>query len=237
MKEPRTLLDLFYGSVALGKSSHLRFKRDGAWRDVSSDYYRRAVEELAMGLLALGIEKGDRIAILSENRPEWAYADLASLAIGAIDVPIYPNLTSEQVLYLLGDSESTVRETAPAQDPTPEGMPGGGAEALAADGSLPPPDGAPEVPTEESSESQKDEPAVGGLGTAYDEALALISAAADETARSLDERIGDYEQALSGLQQIDTTAALAERPEGLDTTIERVERELERLRLKKEFFG
>ncbi len=106
MREPRTLLDFFYGSVALGKSSHLRFKRDGAWRDVSSDDYRRAVEELAMGLLAIGIQKGDRIAILSENRPEWAYADLASLAIGAINVPIYPNLTAEQALYLLNDSGS-----------------------------------------------------------------------------------------------------------------------------------
>ena len=106
MKEPRTLLDLFYASVALGKSGHLRAKRDGVWQDISSEDYRRTVEELAMGLLALGIEKGDRIAILSENRPEWAFADLASLAIGAIDVPIYPNLTSEQALYLLNDSES-----------------------------------------------------------------------------------------------------------------------------------
>jgi len=108
MKEPRTLLDLFYGSVALGKSGHLKAKRDGEWRDISSDEYRRAVEELAMGLLALGVSKGDRVAILSENRPEWAYADLASLALGVIDVPVYPNLTADQALYILNDSESKV---------------------------------------------------------------------------------------------------------------------------------
>ncbi len=106
MKEPRTLLDLFYGSVSLGKSDHLKFKRDGAWQEISSDEYRRAVEELSMGLVALGIGKGDRVAILSENRPEWAYADLACIAIPAIDVPIYPNLTAEQALYILNDSES-----------------------------------------------------------------------------------------------------------------------------------
>jgi len=59
-----------------------------------------------MGLRALGLEKGDRVAILSENRPEWAYADLAVLAAGAVDAPIYSTLSAPQVLYILNDSEA-----------------------------------------------------------------------------------------------------------------------------------
>jgi long-chain acyl-CoA synthetase len=75
----RTLTELFYDSVdTFRKPDHLRFKKDGTWRDISSDEFRRAVEELSMGLRALGVEKGDKVAILSENRPEWAYADLAA---------------------------------------------------------------------------------------------------------------------------------------------------------------
>ena len=61
-----------------------------------------------MGLRALGVEKGDRVALLSENRPEWAYVDLATLCAGAADVPIYPNLLPAQVLYVLNDSEAKV---------------------------------------------------------------------------------------------------------------------------------
>ena len=105
----RTLSELFYQSVdTYKKPSHLRYKRDGAWRDVSSDELRTTVEELSMGLRALGVAKGDRVAIISENRPEWAYADLATLTAAAVDAPIYPTLTPGQVLYVLNDSESKV---------------------------------------------------------------------------------------------------------------------------------
>src|SRR5262249_30081876 len=96
-----TLCDIFYESVALGKPDHLRYKRDGAWHDVTSDEFRAAVEELSMGLRAIGIERGDRVAILGENRPEWAFADLATLCAGAVDAPIYATLTPSQVLYIL----------------------------------------------------------------------------------------------------------------------------------------
>jgi long-chain acyl-CoA synthetase len=103
----RTLCDIFYHSVDTHrKAEHLKVKRDGAWRAISSDEFRTAVEELSMGLRALGLEKGDRVAILSENRPEWAFADLATLTAGAIDAPIYATLTPPQVLYILNDSES-----------------------------------------------------------------------------------------------------------------------------------
>src|SRR5947209_2167282 len=107
--QTRTLCEIFYHSVETHrKPDHLRVKRQGAWRDISSEELRRAVEELSMGLRALGVGKGDRVALLSENRPEWAYADLATLCVGAVDTPIYPNLPAAQVLYVLGDSQSKV---------------------------------------------------------------------------------------------------------------------------------
>jgi long-chain acyl-CoA synthetase len=107
--EPKTLSEMFYRSVDAGKKgAHLRVKRDGAWRDISSDEFRRAVEELSMGLRGLGLERGDRTAILSENRPEWAYADLATLLAGAIDAPIYASLTPAQILYILNDSGAKI---------------------------------------------------------------------------------------------------------------------------------
>lgn len=105
--EVRTLCEIFYRSVdTYRKPDHLRRKKDGAWRAISSDEFRKSVEELSSGLRALGIQKGDKVAILSENRPEWAYADLATLAAGAVDVPIYSTLTPQQVLYILNDSKA-----------------------------------------------------------------------------------------------------------------------------------
>ncbi len=104
----QTLCELFYASVdGFQKPEQLRYKKDGAWRGLSSQELRAAVEEVAAGLEALGIAKGDHVAILSENRPEWAFADLAVLALGAADVPIYPSLPAAQVRQLLEDSEAT----------------------------------------------------------------------------------------------------------------------------------
>ncbi len=108
----QTLCELFYGSVdGFERPEQLRYKRDGAWRAVSSDELRAAVEEIAMGLASLGIDKGDHVAILSENRPEWAFADMAVLALGGADVPIYPSLPAAQVRYILArlGSEGRVR--------------------------------------------------------------------------------------------------------------------------------
>jgi long-chain acyl-CoA synthetase len=105
----RTVCDIFYHSVdTFRKAEHLKYKKDGTWRAISSEDLRTAVEEVSMGLRALGVEKGDKVAILSENRPEWAIADLAILAIGAADAPVYSTLTPAQVLYILNDSESKV---------------------------------------------------------------------------------------------------------------------------------
>ena len=104
-----TLTDLFYASVDTHrKPAHLKHKVDGAWRDISSDEFRRAVEETSLGLRALGVEKGDRVALLCENRPEWAFVDLATLAAGGVVVPIYATLPAPQALYILNDCEAKV---------------------------------------------------------------------------------------------------------------------------------
>lgn len=104
-REPTTLNELFnYAVDRYRESEFLRFKVSGEWRSLTFGEVARRVRELALGLHALGLRPGDRIAIWSENRPEWNICDLASLAIGAVDVPIYATQTRSQVEYIMADS-------------------------------------------------------------------------------------------------------------------------------------
>jgi long-chain acyl-CoA synthetase len=82
----------------------LRYKLNGQWRSLTYSRVACLVCKLALGLYSMGLRKGDRIAIWSENRPEWNIADLATLSIGAIDVPIYTNQSRSQVDYIMRDS-------------------------------------------------------------------------------------------------------------------------------------
>ncbi|HLG13787.1 MAG TPA: long-chain fatty acid--CoA ligase [Blastocatellia bacterium] len=105
--EPKTLNELFNFAVERRRESELmRFKSGGEWKSLSYGEAARRVRELALGLYALGLRKGDRVAIWSENRPEWNIADLASLALGAVDVPIYTTQSRRHVEYILSDSAS-----------------------------------------------------------------------------------------------------------------------------------
>ncbi len=81
-----------------------KYKVDGKYAGISYDELYRKVELLSHGLHAIGLKQGERVAILSENRPEWPIADLACLALGLIDVPIFPTLTAKQVEYILSHS-------------------------------------------------------------------------------------------------------------------------------------
>ena len=74
------------------------------WVPLSSAQIYRSTVGVARALESWGIGQGDRVAILSENRPEWTITDFAVLAIGAVTVPIYSTLTSEQTSYILNDS-------------------------------------------------------------------------------------------------------------------------------------
>ncbi len=104
---PKTLNEVFNFAVESHRESEfLRFKAGGEWRSLTYGEVARRVRELALGLHKLGITSGDRVAIWSENRPEWNLADLAALAIGAVDVPIYATQAHSQVEYILADSAS-----------------------------------------------------------------------------------------------------------------------------------
>src|ERR1035437_5834458 len=76
----------------------------GAWRPISAAEVYGRVRALATALTGWGVGKGDRVALLSENRWEWPVTDFAVLALGAVDVPLYMTLTPEQVSYMLRDS-------------------------------------------------------------------------------------------------------------------------------------
>jgi long-chain acyl-CoA synthetase len=105
----RTLNDIFFVIADSRRDRAMLFQdAAGAWQPISSTQVYQRVRALADALRAWGIRKGDRVAILSENRWEWAIADFACLAIGAVDVPIYPNLLAEQIVPLLNDSGSRV---------------------------------------------------------------------------------------------------------------------------------
>jgi long-chain acyl-CoA synthetase len=82
----------------------LRSKRAGRWLDIGYRDMAERVQEASVGLQELGVRRGDRVAILSENRPEWAIADYACLAARCTDVPIYPTLPARQAEYILRDS-------------------------------------------------------------------------------------------------------------------------------------
>lgn len=84
------------------------FNRGGRWTELDWSGYRLAVETIAAGLQILGIRKGDRVAMLSNTRLEWAAADLAILGLGAITVPIYQSSTSEDISFILTDSQAKV---------------------------------------------------------------------------------------------------------------------------------
>jgi long-chain acyl-CoA synthetase len=101
--EPRTLCDIFLAAAASGKPDLLISKVAGAWQPISARDFGFTVRTLSLGLNALGIQPGERVAILSENRPEWAMADYAILCAGAWSVPIYPTLPAAQIAPLLND--------------------------------------------------------------------------------------------------------------------------------------
>jgi long-chain acyl-CoA synthetase len=99
-----TLGSMALASAAAHRGAALRHKEGGAWRDTSYPELGLAVEEIALGLIALGIESGDHVALLSETRPEWTLADLATLCAGAVVVPVYQTSAPEEVGYVLKHS-------------------------------------------------------------------------------------------------------------------------------------
>ncbi|HLE63330.1 MAG TPA: AMP-binding protein [Pyrinomonadaceae bacterium] len=108
-QEPTTLVDLFeLIARRSNRADTLNYKRDGSWVSISSADMIARARRIAAGLYSLGVRRGDRVALLSESRPEWTLTDAGCLLVGAVDVPIYPTLTAPQVHYILKDSGSRV---------------------------------------------------------------------------------------------------------------------------------
>jgi long-chain acyl-CoA synthetase len=103
----RTLADL----IVLAAKKHaslpaLRYKAGDRWIDVSYDELGTIVKEIALGLVSIGIERGDKVGILAHTRPEWTHSDFGILCLGATTVPVYQTNSAEECLYVLAHSEA-----------------------------------------------------------------------------------------------------------------------------------
>ncbi len=107
--EPATLAELFLLSAdKFDRSDALNYKRDGAWRPISSSEVVERAENIALGLYSIGLRKGDRAAILAANSPEWTLSDAGCQFAGVVDVPIYTTLAPDAVAYIINDSGTRV---------------------------------------------------------------------------------------------------------------------------------
>src|SRR3984957_9623980 len=101
----KTIADLIPHSAAEHADEvAVRYKRDGAWHDVSYGELAEIVQEIGLGLIDLGIEGGERLCILANTRPEWSYADMGATSAGAVVVPIYQTNSPEECLWVISDS-------------------------------------------------------------------------------------------------------------------------------------
>jgi long-chain acyl-CoA synthetase len=105
----KTLADLLPLAARLyGAAPALRYKDGDAWVSRSFDEVLETVRSLSLGLIDLGVEKGDKVSILANTRPEWTYCDFAALAAGAVVVPIYQTNSPEECRYVLENSDAKV---------------------------------------------------------------------------------------------------------------------------------
>jgi long-chain acyl-CoA synthetase len=105
----RTIADLPFH--VMGRFQHATVvgsARGGEIRSVTGKAFFEDVRDVSLGLTALGMTAGGRVALMAESRPEWVSVDLAVLAAGAILVPIYPTLSPSQIRYMLEDSGATL---------------------------------------------------------------------------------------------------------------------------------
>jgi long-chain acyl-CoA synthetase len=105
----RTIIDKFNERVrAHPLKVALRHRVAGGWEDITWEGYGGEVERVGRGLMALGLEPGDRMGLLASNRPEWFFADLGCMSVRGTTAPIYVTSSAEQVAYVLGHSRARV---------------------------------------------------------------------------------------------------------------------------------
>ncbi len=104
----QTINEVFYRVVERKLDRVMLYKQTVKWIPISSQEFYRDAVGVSTSLASWGIRKGDRVAILSENRPEWATAEFGTMLLGAVVVPIYSTLTAQQMTYMLRDSGARV---------------------------------------------------------------------------------------------------------------------------------
>ena len=104
-----TISQLFLNTIkSYPKDDLMLYKEEGRYVPISTKEFANRVKYFSLGLKDLGCEAGDKLIILSANRPEWVIVDIANLCLGGITVPIYPTLVPEQVKYIINDSDAKV---------------------------------------------------------------------------------------------------------------------------------
>lgn len=112
----KSLVQIFHNRAkSWPQKTAFRYKLSGEYRDFSWQRSLLEIKELTQGLSALGVARGDRVAILSRNRPEWIYSDLALMTLGAISVPLYVNSPQEPLEYIMWDAGIRLVITEQAQ--------------------------------------------------------------------------------------------------------------------------
>ncbi len=107
--ESKTLADLLPRAAQLyGDAPAVRYREDGAWVSRGFDQVLETVRALSLGLIDLGVQRGDKVSILANTRPEWTYFDFAALSAGAVVVPIYQTNSPEECQYVLENSDARV---------------------------------------------------------------------------------------------------------------------------------
>ncbi|MGB8480809.1 MAG: long-chain fatty acid--CoA ligase [Acidobacteriaceae bacterium] len=112
----KTLNDVFFRACSAGDERVMQWRdAAGKWQPITGRELYQRVLAFAAALSAWGIVKGERVALLAENRWEWAVTDFAVMALGAVDVPLYPSLTAQQVAAILADSGARIAVVSSAQ--------------------------------------------------------------------------------------------------------------------------
>nr|WP_297310152.1 long-chain fatty acid--CoA ligase [uncultured Flavobacterium sp.] len=106
MNKPQRLFDLpLYHSVTYPNQNIFNYKENGVWTGISAQNFQSKVDEISRGLLALGVKKGDKVALISENRVEWNMLDFAIQQVGGVVVAIYPNISIADYMFIFEDAE------------------------------------------------------------------------------------------------------------------------------------
>lgn len=107
--EPRTLAELFLSCIPKHeRTDALTFKRDGAWIPIASSEVTARSCRIAAGLVSLGVGRGDRVALLASNSPQWTLTDAGCQIAGVVDVPIYTTLAKDSIRYVINDAGARI---------------------------------------------------------------------------------------------------------------------------------